>query len=324
MFLKNQMHGWVFAAIAIVVWGMTFASTRSLLADFSSLEILVLRFSLAWAALWMICVANDRRPRSVRPACAVDVLRGEWIFAAMGLTGIVAYQFLENCAIYYTNASNVAILVSFGPIVTALMARAFAKSGRLSARLVVGSLVAVCGVALVSLDGVVEFCLRPLGDAMALCAMVSWGIYSILLDAANRRGVPPLVAVRKAFGWALVMMAPFAAWGMTESGLCFLDGSFAVILDIGVNAERFADLSNWANIAFLGILASAASFVLWSVACRALGVVKATVLLYLTPVAGVVFAVAGLGEKVTCPGIAGGCAILAGVVLATNARGGAR
>ena len=41
----------------------------------------------------------------------------------MGFTGIVAYQFLENCAIYYTNASNVAILVSFGPIVTGLMAR---------------------------------------------------------------------------------------------------------------------------------------------------------------------------------------------------------
>ena len=36
-------------AFAIVVWGVTFASTRALLVDFSSFEILVLRFSLAWA-----------------------------------------------------------------------------------------------------------------------------------------------------------------------------------------------------------------------------------------------------------------------------------
>ena len=47
-------RGWIAAAIAIVVWGVTFASTRVLLEDFSALEILVLRFSLACAALWSI------------------------------------------------------------------------------------------------------------------------------------------------------------------------------------------------------------------------------------------------------------------------------
>jgi len=35
--------GWAFAAVAIVVWGVTFASTRTLLEEFSSFEILVLR-----------------------------------------------------------------------------------------------------------------------------------------------------------------------------------------------------------------------------------------------------------------------------------------
>lgn len=46
-------------AFAIVVWGVTFASTRALLADFSSLEILVLRFSLAWMALWQSKVRRE-------------------------------------------------------------------------------------------------------------------------------------------------------------------------------------------------------------------------------------------------------------------------
>ena len=179
-----MFKGWIAAIFTIIVWGMTFASTRTLLEDFSSLEILVLRFSLAWAALWGI----------ERFRCAVrgGSWRGEWIFAAMGFTGIVAYQFLENCAIYYTNASNVAILVSFGPIVTALMARSFSRGGQFSLRLVVGSLVAVCGVSLISFNGLVEFELRPIGDAMALCAMACWGFYSILLDIANDRGVPPI------------------------------------------------------------------------------------------------------------------------------------
>ena len=304
------------AAIAIVVWGVTFASTRVLLADFSALEILVLRFALAFAALW----AAER----CGGAKAHVRWRDERLFAAMGLAGIVAYQFLENCAIYYTNASNVAILVSFGPIVTGMMARLCTGSRQFSMRTAAGSLVAVCGVALVSVNGLLAFEVRPLGDVMALCAMVSWGAYSVLLDRANGRGIPPLVAIRKAFGWALAMMAPFAVWGTTESGTCALDGSFAVVLDADVNAERFSDALNWMNIAFLGLLASAASFVLWSAACRAIGVVKTTVALYLTPVVGVAFAAAFLGERVTGMQIAGGCMILAGVAAATNVKGGAR
>ena len=119
-------------------------------------------------------------------------------------------------------------------------------------------------------------------------------------------------------------MAPVAAWGMTESGICALDGSFAVILDAAVNAQRFASLVNWMNIAFLGLLASAASFVLWSAACRTIGVVKMTVSLYLTPIVGVVFAAVFLGERVTRLEIIGGCVILVGVALATKVKGGGR
>ena len=307
----------VFAiAFAIVIWGVTFASTRALLEDFSSFEILALRFSLAWAALWSI--------ERLRGIAKGGNWRDEWIFATMGFTGIVAYQFLENCAIYYTNASNVAILVSFGPIVTALMAQVLTKDRQLSMRLVVGSLIAICGVSLVSLNGIVEFELRPIGDMMALFAMASWGFYSILIDVANARGINPLVAVRKSFGWSLAMMIPVAIWGMTESGICALDGSFAVIIDGDVNLERFSDVVNWMNIAFLGLLASAASFVLWSAVCRVWGVVKTTISLYLTPIVGVVFAAVFLGEKITLLEIVGGGVILVGVAIATTVKGGGK
>ena len=108
------------------------------------------------------------------------------------------------------------------------------------APLLAGSLVAVAGVALASLNDVAEIRLRPLGDLMALGAMASWGFYSVLLDKANGKGTPPAVAVRKAFGWALVMMLPACAWGATDCGYCALDGSFSVTLDWTANAARFS------------------------------------------------------------------------------------
>ena len=294
------------AVFTILVWGVTFVNTRALLGDFSSLEILVVRFAMAWAALWVV------RPRQIAKTCRSD----EWLFVAMGFCGIFCYQFLENCAIYYTNASNVAIFVSFGPIVTAALARILIRDRSLSAALIAGSLIAVVGVALVSLNGVVNLHLRPLGDFMAFGAMVSWGFYSILIGKANEKGYPPSFAIRKAFGWSLVMMLPFCIWGITDSGYCALDGSFSVTLDWAANAERFSNGMNWLNLGFLGLLASAACFAMWNRACREIGVVHATIGLYLTPIVGVLFAAIFLGERLTMMSLCGGLIIIFGVVIA--------
>ena len=302
---------WLIAILSIIIWGVTFASTRSLLLDFSALEILVLRFAVAWLVLVEIGLFDRSAKRRFS-------FRDELLFAAMGLTGVTAYQFLENCAIYYTNASNVAIMVSFGPIVTAAMARVLTSDKTLSVRLVIGSLVAVCGVAMVSMNGLGEFHLRPLGDAMALAAMVSWGLYSVMVGKVNDKGYSPTTVIRKSFFWALVMMLPFVLWGMTEEGFYALDGSFSVTIDAEVNAERFGRALNWVNLGFLGVLASAACFVLWNHACKTLGVVRTTIGLYLTPVVGVLFAVIFLGERLTVASIVGGLVIVTGVVLANT------
>ena len=226
------------------------------------------------------------------------------------------YQFLENCAIYYTNASNVAILVSCGPIVIAILAWFFTRDKSLSAALVLGAVIAVIGVGLVSLNGIVNFELRPLGDLMAFGAMVSWGFYSILIDKTNEKGYPPVYVIRKAFGWALVMMLPLCVWGVTDSGYCALDGSFSITLDWTANVERFGSLLNWINLAFLGLFASALCFVGWNKACDALGVVRATIGLYLIPIVGVIFATVFLGERLTVMSFVGGVLIVSGVIIA--------
>lgn len=300
---------WLCVALAVSAWGVTFASTRFLLGDFSPLEILVLRFSIAFAALWLV-----GRFTGGTDCCG---WRNEWIFAAMGLSGIVVYQFLENCAICSMNASSVAIVVSFGPIVTAILARALTANRQISARFAYGSLVAVAGVAVVSLDGMHEFSFSPLGTALAIAAMFSWAVYSVLLELANERGVPPLPAVCRAFGWSLAVLAPLVTWRAAQLGDQASCGSLAVVLDAAANAARFGRLANLLNVAFLGLVASAASFVLWSAACRDLGVVRTTAALYMTPVVGVLFAAIFLGERVTGLEVLGGAAILAGVATAT-------
>lgn len=307
----NLFSGFFFILFCIISWSITFVNTRSLLLDFSALEIMFIRFALAWAALCGWVFLKERG--SIR-----WLGRCELLFAAMGFCGVVAYQFLENCAIYYTNASNVAILVSIGPIVTALFARLFLNDRTLSVKNVIGSLVAMLGAAVVSLDGIFELAMHPLGDLMALGGMLCWGVYSILIVRANKCGLSVMAITRKSFGWAIVMMLPLVIWGATESGFYALDGSFSVCTDYELNAERFSRPLNCVNLCFLGLCASALAFALWSKACAELGVVKTTICLYLEPIIAVVFAVLFLGETVSLMSVIGGVLIAVGVYAANR------
>lgn len=318
--------GWIAATLTIVIWGVTFASTRVLLKDFSSLEILVLRFSMAWLTLAALCGFRLKVNGGEMFVPGEGWRLKSWdrhdelLCAALGLTGLFANQFLENCAIDYTNASNVVILVSFGPIVTAALARLVVRGSPLTPGMLLGSAVAIAGVILVSLNGVINFHLRPLGDVMALGAMLCWAAYSLIVDRANVRGIPPFVALRKAFFWALVLMLPSILFGITDCGRQTLSGSFAITLDAAANVARFSRPENGIHLVFLGVFASAICYSLWSVACRRLGMVRTTMGLYLLPVIGVAFAAIFLDEPLTWPTLAGAVLILVGVIGAERGK----
>ena len=78
--------GVALAAFVVIVWSATFVNTKALLADFSALEILGIRFALAWVTLWAI------HPHGMGPLR----LRDEALFAGAGLAGATAYQMLET------------------------------------------------------------------------------------------------------------------------------------------------------------------------------------------------------------------------------------
>lgn len=305
-----KLGGFAAAAFTILVWSVTFVNTRALLSSFSALEIQIIRFTMAWAALSAICLAKGLGK--------TPVARGdERLFTGMAACGVFIYQFLENSAIHYTNASNVVLLVAFAPVVTAALAHAVLGDGAFSPRFIVGSAIALGGVALVSFSGVKDFGLHPLGDAMAVAAMCSWGCYSMLMDKVNAKGYPQILVMRKVFARAVLMMIPVALFGMTGAGSTALKGSFAVTLDRAANAVRFGSAVNWLNLGFLGLFASALCFILWNAACKSLGTVKTTIGLYFMPLAGVIFAALILGESLTPAMIVGGVLTSCGVIYAT-------
>ena len=159
----------ILALATIFVWGTTFVSTKVLLSHgLTPPEIMFYRFIIAYALVWIF----------TRKVWA-DTWRDELLLAVAGFTGGTLYFLAENTAIDYSITSNVALVVCVTPVLTALLTSICYKE-RITARLVVGSVVALSGVGFVVLNGTVLH-IHPLGDALALVAAMAWAVYSVVI-----------------------------------------------------------------------------------------------------------------------------------------------
>lgn len=269
------------------IWGISFISTKILLNGFLPAEILFFRFTLGYAALWIIyprlLTVNDRRR--------------EMLFAAAGLCGIALYYSLENFALTYTTASNAGVIISAAPFFTAILSRLILKTRRLSAYFFIGFVISMTGIVMISFaDGSAGLDLR--GDMLALTAAVVWAVYSVITQKISGYGYNNIQTVRRTFMYGLLFMLPI---------LYFSGGS----LDI----TGFYNTSCLGNMLFLGLGASALCFVTWNAAVSCLGSVKTSVYIYAVPAITVITSVTVLKEPLTVNIIAGTMLTLAGLII---------
>ena len=108
---NDRTKGHIFALITVFIWGTTFISTKTLLKDFSPVEILFFRFVMGLLLLTAAC------PKRLR----IGDKRRELTFVLAGLTGVCLYYLMENIALTYTTASNVGVIVATAPFFTAIL-----------------------------------------------------------------------------------------------------------------------------------------------------------------------------------------------------------
>lgn len=279
------------AIFTIIVWGTTFIASKLLLAVYSPVQIMLMRFALAYVSLWLL------RPRMLK----ADI-KSEGYFALLGIFGCTIYFLAENTALQYTLAANVSILVAAAPIFTALLAHLVIPGEKLGAKNFLGFGVAILGVAMVVFNGTVILKLNPLGDLLSVCAALCWAVYSVLL----KRGLgkfDSLLLTRRVMLWGFVTSLPIAL----IEGRPF---SFAPL----------ADGSLLFCILFLGLIGSGLCYVLWSLAMNRLGVVVTNNYVYVNPLSTMIAAGLVLNEGITAMGIAGAALILLGVFISDRKK----
>lgn len=236
---ENQLAlGHILALAVSAVWGTTYISTKVLLTAFHPVEILVFRFLLAWAVLFL-CSPRPLLPKGFRQ---------ELPFVCCGLTGLTFYSILENYALEFSLASTVGLIIAAAPMFTALLLWLCRRSRRPGPAFFIGFCLAMAGIALISLAEGESFDSNPLGILLSLAAAICWGGYSVCLEwAQTSSGLSELQSTRKIFFWGLLFTLPFL-WG----------GGLAPDL------TRFAQPTLLGNTLYLGIGASALCFLAWN------------------------------------------------------------
>ena len=288
---KSKIFYHLIALLTIIIWSNTFVSSKILLHNgLSPAEIFAIRLALAYVAI--IPFTHSK--------LWCDNLKDELLMLVLGATGGALYFLAENTALKYTGVSNVCLLVCSAPLLTALLARWFGKSEKMSSRLITGSLIAFAGAALVIVEDWKHMQLKLLGDMLALCGALSWAVYQLIIKRMCGK-YSTVFITRKVFAYGLLTIAAFFVFDHPSFPL---DSMLHPVVA--------------GNLLFLGIIASGLCFWVWNIVIDHLGAVATSAYIYLQPLFAAITASFVLGEPITGAVVAGAVLIIAGVYWAEH------
>lgn len=277
---------------AVFVWGISFVATKVVLDELPPVSIAFFRQLIAITPLLVLLRANGETLRLEKKE-----LR---LFFVASFFGLVLYFVFENTGLQYTTASNASMLVAAIPIFT-LIIETILNRKKLALFTLAMILVSIGGVYLVLFeDGMPDFSSKTfLGNLLVFGAMVSWIAYTYLSKRLSAKYNSLKITTVQTF-CSIPLFIPF--------------------LVREVPAWHIPSTATLLNMAFLGILCSAAAYVAYLYGIAKLGPVIPSAFLNLMPVVTILTGMVLLAEIPTPMQIVG-AALIIGSLTALTIRG---
>ncbi len=286
MVKKIDLLYFALALFTIIVWGSTFTVTKILIASIPPVTLLIYRFFFSYLVLFFFA---HKRIKST--------WKEELLFLTAGLAGGTFYYLGENFALSFSTASNVSLLTATAPLFTAFVIRLASPNEKVTRGIILGSSIALFGVASIVLNGNFHFELRPLGDFLALFSAFSWALYALAIKKINPR-FPNVYITKKVFFYAFITSLPLSLTPNFDWSFAAFNYSFVVV-----------------SLLYLCVFASALAYFLWNIVMQHLGPVRANNFIYFIPIISLFFASFFLGEQITIYMAVGAECIILGVFI---------
>ena len=275
----------------MVAWGTSFLSSKVLMVDggFTPVEVFIYRFVFAYCILLAMTFKKIK----------ANNYKDEILFLICGLCAGSIYFVAENYALKYTTTGNVSLLVAISPLfTTVLMAFIYRFMPRFN--VIFGSIIAFVGVGCIIISSGEGLEINPLGDIIALCAALSWSIYTIVVKRLTPIYSSFFIS-RKLFFYGVITALPL---------LWIQDQPLKLNLIFDLNQPEYM-----MNFIFLGLFCSALAYLAWNWAMKILGPIKANNYLYMQPIVTMVAGYFVLGEQIILLGYIGCLLIVGGIII---------
>ncbi|CAM3914179.1 DMT family transporter [Kibdelosporangium persicum] len=272
--------------LAAIGWGSATTATKYALDGFGPSTLLLVKLAAAALVLWAVLAVKG-----------VPKVKRKGRLAWLGLfEPTLAYGAL-TLGLAYTTATNGSLLGASEACFVVALAAVFLKE-RIGARSLVGLLLAFVGVLLIE----EVFSVSPdfnVGDMIILGGNLAAAIY-VILAAKVAPTVDSLSMTSYQFLWGVLLSLPFAVFQWST-------GAEAVPVDVSWHF--------WVVAAMIGGVGFAGSFLVYNYVIKFIPAGLAGVTLNLVPLFGVLTAIIFLGEHLTFWTIAGGIAVIAGIMM---------
>ena len=283
-------RAWFAFAVMSVIWGVPYLLIRIAVRDG------VPPATLAWARVGLGAVVLLALGWH---AGVLGGLRGRWRWLLAYAVAEVAVPFpMLAAGEQHLSSSLAAIIIASVPLIGAVLAKRFDHSEKPTPIRALGLLIGFGGVvALVGLD-VAGRSGELIGTGEVLLAAIGYAIGPMLIKH-RLAGLDPRALVGASLAIAAGLLGP------------------AVALD---PPRRFPGPGALSAVVVLGLLCTAAAFVIFTVLIREAGTSRATVITYINPLIAVALGVTLLSERPGAGAVAGLLLILAGSWLSTDGR----
>ena len=284
------MSGLLSILLVMLIWGSAYTVTKLAVKEITPFLFAFLRNLIASIVLLPFYL-RQRKKNEQQPIPYKKVV-------FMGLSGITFFYAFFNLSLVYTSASTGAMIQGMMPVAVAVPAVLFLKE-KLSRGTILGILLSVIGVILVGFigdDG--DSVNNVLGNILMILSVFAWAIYTVI--SKSIKGNDPLVITALSTFFGTAFLIPTLAVELWDQQIPSITPKAC------------------AAIIYLGVFASALSFLLYDKALKTLSAAQVGNFMNLDPVIGAVIAVLFLKDTITGLQIIGGILVLAGVWLSSK------
>lgn len=277
------------ATASSALGGIAGGTTRFVIGATDAVTLGVFRFGIGVFILLPVALAlKCRWPRG-----------RDWLFViGLGLLFFFAFSVLFNTAYSFTTAARGALMLSTMPLMTMLVAAALGVE-RLTSRKTIGVIVAMAGVVFALLSGLAD---APpgawRGELTMLAATFCISLYNVWSRPFIARS-DPLAFLTVGMGAAALALTVWA----------WLIGGFAAVAQF--------EFPQWVAVAYLGVLGSALTFILWVFALSRITPTRAAVTITVNPIMASIVGALAVGEAIGLNLIVGLVAVAVGIMVAT-------